>query len=106
MVIKRPLPNACPSPSFFTQCTAFPKRQILDSSKLEEFADNNFKFDENGRKISKRVENTVEKRRNCSFSKDLYSRHVKTRACLGKGEKLLKKLTLFAGGGGGGVSFH
>ena len=25
------------------------------------------------------------KRRNCSFSKDLYCRHIKTRACLGKG---------------------
>ena len=34
------------------------RRQILDSSKLKEFADNNFKFDENGRKLSKRVENT------------------------------------------------
>ena len=34
---------------------------ILDSSKLKEFADNNFKFDENGKKLSKRVENTVGK---------------------------------------------
>ena len=33
----------------------------LDSSKLKEFADNNFKFNENGRKSSKRLENTVEK---------------------------------------------
>ena len=39
----------------------FPKRQILDSSKLKEFADDNFKFDENDRKFSKRVENTVGK---------------------------------------------
>ena len=38
----------------------FPKRQILDSSKLKEFADN-FKFDENGGKFIKRVENTVRK---------------------------------------------
>ena len=30
---------------------------ILDSSKLKEFADNNFKFDKNGRKL----ENTVGK---------------------------------------------
>ena len=30
-----------------------------DSSKLKEFADDHFKFDENGRKSSKRVENTV-----------------------------------------------
>ena len=28
---------------------------------MKEFADNNFKFDENGRKLSKRVENTVGK---------------------------------------------
>ena len=32
--------------------------QILDSSKLKELADDNFKFDENGRKLSKQVENT------------------------------------------------
>ena len=37
------------------------RRQILDSSKLEEFADDNFKFDENGRKLPKCVENTVGK---------------------------------------------
>ena len=36
-----------------------PKRQILDSSKLKQSADNNFKIDENGRKFSKWVENTV-----------------------------------------------
>ena len=65
-------------------------------SKLKEFADDNFTFDENGRKFSKRVENTG-KRRYCSlraispfptaFSKNLYCRHVKTRACSGKGKK-------------------
>ena len=37
------------------------RRQILDSSKREEFADDHFKFDENGRKLSKHVENTVGK---------------------------------------------
>ena len=31
------------------------------------FVENNFKFDENGRKLSKRVESTVGKRRNCSL---------------------------------------
>ena len=35
--------------------------QILDSSKLKEFADDNFKFDENGRKLPKQVKNTVGK---------------------------------------------
>ena len=73
----------------------FPKRQILNSSKLKEFADDNFKFDENDRKFSERVVNTVGKGEiaryeqfllfpQC-FQKNLYCRHVKTRACLGKG---------------------
>ena len=39
----------------------FPKRQILDPSKLKEFANNKFKFDENGRKFSKWFKNTVGK---------------------------------------------
>ena len=34
---------------------------MLDSSKLKEFADDSFKFDENGRKFCKRVENNVGK---------------------------------------------
>ena len=37
------------------------RRQILDSSKLKEFADDNFKSHENERKLSKWVENTVRK---------------------------------------------
>ena len=32
---------------------------MLDSSKLKEVADDNFKFHENGRKLSRWVENTV-----------------------------------------------
>ena len=62
----------------------FTKRQILDSSKLKEFADENFKIDKMGEKFPKWVENKHgEKMRNCSlraitpfptvFSKDLYS---------------------------------
>ena len=39
----------------------FPKRQILDSFKVKEFADDNFKFGENGRKFSTWVENNVGK---------------------------------------------
>ena len=34
---------------------------MLDSSKLKEFADDNFKFDENVKKFSEWVENSVEK---------------------------------------------
>ena len=33
----------------------FPKRQIEDLSKLKEFADDNFEFDENVGKFSERV---------------------------------------------------
>ena len=38
-----------------------PKRQMLDSSKLKVFADDNFKFDKNSKTIFKQVENTVGK---------------------------------------------
>ena len=44
-----------------TKLLTLPNRQSLDSSKLKECADNNFKFDENGRKLSKRIENTAGK---------------------------------------------
>ena len=37
------------------------RQQILNSSKLKEFADDNFRFYENGRKLPKQVENTVGK---------------------------------------------
>ena len=37
----------------------FPKQQILNSSKLKQSPDDNFKFDENSRKFSKRVENNM-----------------------------------------------
>ena len=30
----------------------FPKRQILDSSKMKEFADDNFELEEHGKKVS------------------------------------------------------
>ena len=73
----------------------FPKQQILDSSKMEEFADDNFEFNENGRKFSKRVENTEGKGEiacykqfllfpQC-FQKDLYCRHVQNQGLFGKG---------------------
>ena len=39
----------------------FPNNKFWTIPKLKEFADENFKFDENGRKFSKMVENTVGK---------------------------------------------
>ena len=47
--------------SFNLEESKITRRQILDSSKLKEFAYDNLKFDENGRKLSKQVENTVGK---------------------------------------------
>ena len=38
-----------------------PNEKTLNSSKMKEFADDNFKFDVNGKKVSKRVENTMGK---------------------------------------------
>ena len=39
----------------------FPKQQILDSPKLKDLADDNFRFNDNGRKLSTLVENTAGK---------------------------------------------
>ena len=73
----------------------FPKRKNLDSSKLKEFADDSCKLLWKWQKAIQTDRKHWEKRRNCSlwaispflavFSKDLYCRHVKTRACLGNG---------------------
>ena len=45
----------------FSNIYPITRRQILDSSKLKDFADDNFKLDENGIKLSEQVENTVGK---------------------------------------------
>ena len=65
--------------SLYLTLYPFPKRQILDSSKLKVFVDDNFKLDGNGRKFSKRVENTVGKEKllvtsNFSFSHSVFRR--------------------------------
>ena len=72
-------PNVSPSQNS-------PKRQILDSSKLKEFADENFKFHENDVKFPNRVKSTVGKRAiarekllvtsNFSFSSSFFKRLV------------------------------
>ena len=72
-----------------------PDDKILDWSKLKQSADDNFKLDENSRKFSKQVENTVGKGRNCAlraispfstaFSKGLLPRGVKRCHCVGMG---------------------
>ena len=49
---------------------------MLESSKLKEFADNNFKFDENGKKLSKWVENTLGKGEIARYEQFLHSHSV------------------------------
>ena len=72
----------------------FPKKQILDPFKLKEFAHNNVKFYEKGRKLSKLLLENPEGKgkiaRNEQFLlfpqgfRKTCTAHVKTRACLGK----------------------
>ena len=50
----------------------FAKLQILDSSKLKEFADDNFNFDKNGRRFSETVENTVGKGKIAHYEQYLF----------------------------------
>ena len=71
------------------------RQQILDSSKLKEFADDNFKFDKKWKKVIKTGRKHCGKRRNCSlraispfptvFSEGLFPRGVKRCHCVGMG---------------------
>ena len=60
----------------------FTKRQIMDSSKLKDLAEDNSKLDENGRKFSKQVEKTPWEKekllvmRNFSFSHGVFKRFI------------------------------
>ena len=58
------------------------RRQILDSSKLKVLAEDNFKFDENGRKLSKREENTVRKGEIARYEQFLLFPQCFQKACL------------------------
>ena len=60
----------------------FPKRQILESSKLKEFADDNFKVDENGIKFSKWLENTVGKGEIARYEQFLLFPQCFQKACI------------------------
>ena len=60
----------------------FPKGQILDTSKLKEFTDDTFRFDGNGRKFSKLVENNVGKGEVAGFEQFSFSHCVSKRLVL------------------------
>ena len=58
------------------------------SSKLKEFADDNFKFDENGRKLSNQVENTVGKGEIARFEQFLLFPQCFQKACSQRRQKV------------------
>ena len=59
VVYNYPKCDFCSSVSTCLCFNPFPNDKFLDPSKLKEVAAGNFKFDENGRKFSIRVKNTV-----------------------------------------------
>ena len=71
---------------------SLPDNKFYTLQKRKEFADDNFKCDENGRKLSKWVENTVGKGEIAAispfptvFSKGLFPRGFKRCHCVGMG---------------------
>ena len=58
------------------------RRQILDSSKLKDFADDNLKFEESGRKLFKPVENTMGKGEIARYEQFLLFPKCFQKACL------------------------
>ena len=70
--------------SYFNQ---LPNDKILDRSNLKQSADDNFKFDENSRKFSKRVENTVGKGEIACYKQFLLFPPCFQKACFLKASK-------------------
>ena len=60
----------------------------LDSSELKDFADDNFKFYEKGRKLSKPVENTVGKGENARYEQFLLFPQCFLKACFPGASKM------------------
>ena len=61
--------------------TPLPDDGILDRSKMKRSADDNFEFDENSRKFSKQVENTVGKGEIARYEQFLLFPHCFQKAC-------------------------
>ena len=73
--------------------------ETLDAFKLKEFADDNFKFDKNGRKFSRWVENTVQKGQSACFSQCFQKTFLQThknKGLFGKGfrQGIIKEMSL------------
>ena len=64
------------NPGLFGKGLTLSQLQILDSAKLKQFLDDNFTFDENGRKFTKWIENTVEKGEIACYEQFSFSHNV------------------------------
>ena len=64
-----------------------PDDKILDWSNMKQSADNNFKFDENSRKFSKHIENTVGKGEIARYEQFLLFPQCFQKACFLKASK-------------------
>ena len=73
---------------FHFKCT-LTLSQITDSTKLKEFADDNFKFDVNGRKLSKLVENTVGKGEIAHYKHFLFFSQCFQKGCFSRASKVV-----------------
>ena len=74
-----------------------PDNKILDWSKLKQIEDNIFKFDENSREFSKRVENTVGKGEIARYEQFLLFPQCFQKACFqeaSKGVIVWERITL------------
>ena len=67
-------------------CTALTHYQ-MKNFRLKEFADDNFKFDENGRKLSKQEENTVGKGEIARYEQFLLFPQCFKKACFPEASK-------------------
>ena len=65
-----------------------PDDKILVRSKLKQSADDNFEFDENSKKFSKRVENTVDKGEIARYEQFLLFPQCFQKACFPGGQKV------------------
>ena len=59
----------------------FPIPQVLDSFKLKKVSDDNFNFNENGRKFSKREENIMQKGEITGYEQFLLFPHCFQKTC-------------------------
>ena len=79
----------CLVQSYRCKChlNSLPNNKFLDCYKLKEFADDNFKFDVNGRKLSKQVENTVGKGEIARYEQFLLFPQCFQKACFPEASK-------------------